>query len=155
MGDSAGGNLLLALLSHISHPHPSTNLPIPRISLSTPFRGAVLNSPWISFDMFSDSFKHNEFKDCITIEVGKKWSGAWLACPWPHKEASDYYNQAITAPLRWWEGLMVREVLVLGGGEEVLVDGIKDFAQRLGKPALFPPFIYHFFSLYHSELLEI
>src|SRR5258707_263246 len=35
-GDSAGANLVLSLLSHISHPHPSTVLPIPRISLSSP-----------------------------------------------------------------------------------------------------------------------
>jgi len=133
MGDSAGGNILLALLSHISHPHPSTSLPIPRITLSRPFRGAVLNSPWISFDLLADSFKQNEYKDCISTEVGKKWSSAWLECPWPHKEASDYYNQAITAPLKWWEGLQVQEVLIVAGEEEVLIDGIKDFAQRLSK----------------------
>jgi acetyl esterase/lipase len=151
MGDSAGGNLLLALLSHISHPHPSTSLSIPRISLTTPFRSAVLNSPWISFDLHTDSFKRNEYKDCITTEVGKKWSGAWLACPWPHKLASDYYNQAITAPLEWWDRLMVKEVLVLAGEEEVLVDGIKDFAQRLSKLAPSPTPLYSPFFCFLSR----
>src|SRR5438045_7002331 len=47
-GDSAGGNLILALMSHISHPHPSTTVPIIPLQLSAPFRGLVLTSPWVS-----------------------------------------------------------------------------------------------------------
>jgi acetyl esterase/lipase len=130
-GDSAGANLALSLLSHISHPHPSTTLPIPRIALSSPLRGAVLISPWISFDLSADSFKRNAWKDCITVEAGKQWSSAFMACPWPHTEASDFYNQAYTAPDEWWKGLQVQEMLVTAGEEEVLVDGIKEFVGKL------------------------
>jgi acetyl esterase/lipase len=132
-GDSAGANLVIALLSHISHPHPSTVLPIPRINLSSPLRGAVLISPWISFDTTSPSFQQNSYKDCIGTEAGRKWSTAFMACPWPHKEASDYYNEAVTAPAEWWAGLKVEEVLVLAGEEEVLIDGIREFSRKLGE----------------------
>lgn len=50
---------------------------------------------------------------------------------YPYPSKSDYYNQAITAPENWWEGLKVEEVLVVAGEEEVLVDGIKEFEGKL------------------------
>lgn len=94
-------------------------------------RGAVLISPWVSFDLSADSFKRNAWKDCIGIEAGKQWSSAFMACPWPHTSASDYYNQGSTAPASWWEGLSVSQILVTAGEEEVLVDGIKEFVGKL------------------------
>ena len=132
-GDSAGANLALSLLSHISHPHPSTTVPIPSVHLSSPLLGAVLISPWISFDLSTDSFKRNAWKDCIGVEAGKQWSSAFLSCPWPHEEASDEYNQAITADSSWWKDLKVEQVLVTAGEEEVLVDGIREFVEKFSK----------------------
>jgi acetyl esterase/lipase len=130
-GDSAGANLALSLLSHISHPHPSTSLPIPAIQLSAPLRGVVLISPWISFDTSATSFTTNKYKDCIGPIAVKQWSSAFMGCPWPHTSANDYYNQAITAPESWWEGLKVEEILVVAGEEEVLIDGITEFDGKL------------------------
>ena len=112
-GDSAGANLALSLLSHISHPHPSNT--IPQVQLSAPLRGAVLISPWISFDTSTPSFTSNKYKDCIGPIAAKQWSSAFMDCPWPHTEKSDYYNQGITAPESWWEGLKVEEVLIVAG----------------------------------------
>ncbi|KAN0103265.1 prolyl oligopeptidase-like protein [Hyaloscypha variabilis] len=132
-GDSAGANLALSLLSHISHPHPSPTIPIPKVSLSTPLLGCVLVSPWVSFDLSADSFKRNAWKDCIGTEAGKQWSSAFMGCPWPHTEVSDEYNQACTASAEWWEGLKVQQILVTAGEEEVLVDGIKGFVETLKK----------------------
>jgi hypothetical protein len=41
-GDSGGGNLATALMSHILHPHPSATTPIkPIIILNTPLRGKI------------------------------------------------------------------------------------------------------------------
>lgn len=133
MGDSAGGGLAVSLLSHISHPHPSTVIPIPKVHLASPLLGAVLISPWVSFDTTAPSFERNKWKDCIGIEAGKKWSTAFMACPWPHSEASDFYNQASTAPSEWWEGLKVGSVLITAGAEEVLLDGIREFSKTLSK----------------------
>jgi acetyl esterase/lipase len=91
----------------------------------------VLISPWISFDTSAKSFTKNEYKDCIGPKAGKQWSTAFMNSPWPHASNSDNYNQAITAPESWWEGLNVEEVLVLAGEEEVLVDGIREFEGKL------------------------
>jgi acetyl esterase/lipase len=73
-GDSAGANLVLSLLSHINHPNPSTVLSIPPIKLDEDLKGAVLISPWVDFDTSKDSFKRNQYKDCICIPAGRQWS---------------------------------------------------------------------------------
>lgn len=54
-----------------------------------------------------------------------------MASAWPHNSNSDYYNQAATAPPEWWEGLQVEEVIIVAGGSEVLIDGIKEFKEKL------------------------
>ncbi|KAL2068405.1 hypothetical protein VTL71DRAFT_16503 [Oculimacula yallundae] len=130
-GDSAGANLALSLLSHISHPHP--NPTIPRVELPTPFLGLVLISPWVSFDTTLPSFVENEFKDCVSQPGGKKWSAAFLNCAWPHDGFKDNYNEASIAPADWWEGLQVKDVCVMCGSEEVLRDGIVEFEKKLRK----------------------
>jgi len=132
-GDSAGANLALSLFSHISHPHPSNSLSIPKVVLSEPLRGLVLTSPWVSFDITSESFKHNQYKDCVGHTGGTKWSSAYLGCPWPHKGKTDNYNEAAIAPASWWKDLAVQKggVLIVCGEEEVLRDGIVEFESRL------------------------
>jgi acetyl esterase/lipase len=132
-GDSAGANLALSLLSHISHPHPSTELPIPKVSLpqGAKFPGVVLISPWVSFGVTDPSFKTNAYKDCIGVSAGTAWSSAWLGEPWPHTKTSDYYNEAVNAPPSWWKDTPVEQVLIVAAGEEVLVDGITKFGKKL------------------------
>jgi len=49
-GDSAGGNLVLAVISHISgHPHPQSDIVKP-LNLSAPLKGALAIAPWTSSD---------------------------------------------------------------------------------------------------------
>ena len=62
---------------------------------------------------------------------GKKWSGAFLDCAWPHEGAKDNYNEAARAPMGWWEGLAVDEICVVCGSEEVLRDGVVEFEGKL------------------------
>ncbi len=50
---------------------------------------------------------------------------------YPYPSTSDNYSQPITAPASWWEGLKVEQVLVVAGEEETLVDGIKEFEEKL------------------------
>ncbi|RDW89463.1 hypothetical protein BP6252_01495 [Coleophoma cylindrospora] len=138
IGDSAGANLALQLLSHISHPwnetHPASSSPvavkggIPTVKPSAPFRGVVLASPWTSFSLSEKSFKTNAYTDCICVPAGMQWSEAFMGSPHPHAANSDYYNQPITAPASWWKDLMVDDMLIVAGGAEVLIDGIKKFA---------------------------
>jgi acetyl esterase/lipase len=130
-GDSAGANLALALLSHTLHPHPSAATSIPPVTLSAPLRGLVLTSPWVSFSTAAPAFLRNAKKDLITPYTGRKWSAAFMGSEPPHNENADEYNQPIMAPPSWWQGFPAKEVLIVAGKDEILVDDIVIFAGKL------------------------
>ncbi|TVY54411.1 Steryl acetyl hydrolase 1 [Lachnellula cervina] len=135
-GDSAGGNLAVGLLAHISHPHPGLHgVDVPKVELGEggKFKGALLISPWVSFNLDGESWTRNEYKDCLCKKSGQQWSSAFLNHPQPLDPVSDYYNQAVTAPESWWEGAAVESVLIVAGREEVLVDGITEFAGKFSR----------------------
>ncbi|KAK2590993.1 hypothetical protein QQS21_011329 [Conoideocrella luteorostrata] len=62
-GDSAGGNLSVQVLCHILHPHEG----IRHLELSEPLGGVFLVSPWLSNNVFTDSFKRNTGNDMISV----------------------------------------------------------------------------------------
>jgi hypothetical protein len=125
-GDSAGGNLTSALLLHLGHPHPQ----IPEYQLARPLRGALLISPWISFDTETSSFKTNQFSDYLTSTATNRASEAFVGPGIKH----DSYSEPINAPVEWWKEVAkkaVRDVLIWGGGGEVLIDGIRTFGEHI------------------------
>jgi acetyl esterase/lipase len=128
-GDSAGGNLTLSVLSHLSHPHPD----VPPLHLSSKLHGAILISPWCSFNVHTDSFTKNKEKDMFDGRTLSRWSAAFLGSTSPY--AGDFYSEPVTAPASWWEATadVIDEVLIWGGGNEVLLDGIEEFASRFQK----------------------
>ncbi|KAI9701368.1 MAG: hypothetical protein M1820_006459 [Bogoriella megaspora] len=123
-GDSAGGNLTLALLSHLLHPHPS----VAPIQLNGKLSAAILISPWCSFDTTLPSNYTNEIHDVLAVKIAvraaKDFSGGVPA---------DAYTQASHAPKDWFRGLdrVVENVLVWGGGKEILIDAINLLVRRL------------------------
>ncbi|KAI9874226.1 MAG: hypothetical protein M1830_010047, partial [Pleopsidium flavum] len=121
-GDSAGGNLALGVLSHLTHPHQS----IPPLELSEPLRAAILIAPWASFDTTAESFRRNQYKDCLGPAALNPWSRAFMS-----RAQTDNYNQPLNAPASWWKDLKVDAVLILAGADEVLVDDIKEVARRI------------------------
>lgn len=134
-GNSAGGNLALSLLSHITHPHPGlADLSIPPIpDQRTALKGLVLISPWISFDTSYDSFSRNYHKDLFGAGALKHWCVAFLGIKSYEDRASaiSNYNEPGSALAEWWENFPVKKVLVVTGEEEMLVDGIVEFAAKL------------------------
>jgi len=115
MGDSAGANLVTQLLSHISHPHPS----VPALKIPEKLLGICLISPWVDFGITDPGMSKNKYKDFLSSAAGTQWSSAFMTTPWPHKESTDFYNQAITAPKGWWDDVMVDEIFIVGGENEV------------------------------------
>ncbi|KAJ4356585.1 uncharacterized protein N0V89_004620 [Didymosphaeria variabile] len=128
-GDSAGGNLCLGLLSHLAHPHPE----IPALHLPTKLHAALLLSPWCSFNTHTRAYETNAEKDCFDRRALERWSSAFLGNDSPF--AGDFYSEPVTAPSSWWEGTasVIGEVLVWAGGNEILLDGIEEWAKRFTK----------------------
>ncbi|KAL8906377.1 MAG: hypothetical protein Q9207_002089 [Kuettlingeria erythrocarpa] len=123
-GDSAGGNLILGLLSHLCHPHPS----VPPLRLREPLLGAALISPWGDFSTSAPSFTRNEENDSVSGAVLRKWSKYFM-----NDAPPDNYNQPFRAPAGWWSRLdgVVQELLVTAGTDEVLLDGIVEFTKTI------------------------
>src|SRR5271156_4305843 len=68
-GDSAGGNLCLSILSHLSHPHPE----VPEIKMEGKLKAVVAVAPWVSFKTDWPSMKRNAYKDLITPHGVVPW----------------------------------------------------------------------------------
>lgn len=120
-GDSAGGNLVGGVLSHIAHPHPQIDpVPIPEN-----LAGAVMIAPWT---MLMGDFTDQEIYaggDLITHGVAQPWAGAYLG-----GAKRDYYTDLSLAPTEWYRDFKVDSVLITGGGNEILLPVIQDFAAK-------------------------
>ncbi|KAF1834708.1 alpha/beta hydrolase fold domain-containing protein [Decorospora gaudefroyi] len=126
-GDSAGGNLIIGLLSHLAHPHPD----IAPLSLPSKIHGIILISPWCSLtNTHTPAFITNAERDMFDARTLERWSKAFLGSDSPF--AGDFYNEPVLAAPEWWEPVadIVEEVLIWAGGNEILRDGIEAFAKK-------------------------
>ncbi|KAF9886333.1 hypothetical protein FE257_011592 [Aspergillus nanangensis] len=123
-GDSAGGNLALAVLLHLTHPHPEIDA-IAGSSEMAPLAGVVAFAPWVNFATDGASMQTNRYKDVIPPEALEMWSRAYLA-----KKPSDAWSEPNRAPVEWWKGAKTEHVLILAGGDEILFSAIDDFAKK-------------------------
>lgn len=122
-GDSAGANLAVGVLSHMLHPHAE----IPALELEGGLGAAILLAPWASFRTDWPSSSYNARKDVVSPAAGNRWSESFLG-----GRERDGYNEPLAAEEGWWKGLdgVVREILVVGGSDEILVDCIRELARR-------------------------
>jgi acetyl esterase/lipase len=126
-GDSAGGHLVLGMISHILHAHTA----IPALDLhGTPLRAALLISPWCDFDTARPAVAANRRSDYLSAATLARWARAYMGTA-----AADNYTHPARAPASWWTGVgaVVSRVLVWGGRGEALLDGVRDVALALEK----------------------
>lgn len=121
-GDSAGGNLAMATLLHLSHPHPE----IEPISLTEPLAGVFGFAPWVNFSRDWPSMKENEWKDILTPGVLKAWSAAYLG-----DAEGDNWSEPDRAPVEWWKDAKTERILILAGSDEILLSPIENFAKKI------------------------
>ena len=119
-GDSAGGNLVFQLMSHILH--PLSSIPPPP-ALPQAFAGAILFSPWCEYTTDGPSFVRNDRKDVLTSRSYAHFTAIIKAELTPELEP---YCQPLSAPASWWKGLdgVCSRVLVTAGEHECLLDQI-------------------------------
>ncbi|KAK0471240.1 Alpha/Beta hydrolase protein [Armillaria novae-zelandiae] len=113
-GDSAGGNLIVQIFSHILHPRP--NIPeSPRSQI--PFLGALLISPWVCL-AGDKSFEINDPYDLISARTYSSWGNTVLQ----HADTQFVDPVGFDAPKSWFEGIhkLVGKVLVVSGAKECM-----------------------------------
>jgi acetyl esterase/lipase len=126
-GDSAGGNLVMALLAHMIQPHPL----IPPILLpkGSKLQAALLLSPWVAFDETSAaSFRENETIDYITLGGMGGFKGLWQPNP------DHVWAQPLKGGPSFWaqRNLPVDKVLLVAGEWEVLRDQVVAMGSAMG-----------------------
>ena len=127
-GDSAGGNLVLAVLSHLSHPHPQSDI-VRQLEVDSPLYGALAIAPWTSSDTtVYPSMAKFQYRDIINATCATYWIEAYKGVN--KKIPNDEYICAATATPEWWEGVKCQHLLAVAGEEEVLVDAISDWAKK-------------------------
>ncbi|KAF3390855.1 hypothetical protein DPV78_010940 [Talaromyces pinophilus] len=123
-GDSAGANLCLAILSHMTHPATGA----PRLIVQEPLKAIALISPWVSFDHNWPSVRRNEHKDIEATDATALWSRIYLDV-----NPTNYYTEAARAPEEWWKEAKVQHTLVLAGEDEILLDPITAWVSNFQK----------------------
>jgi len=123
-GDSSGAHLALSVLSHLAHPRPEVS--VAALSLSENLGGAMLLSPWIDFRTHYESYIKNAARDVISSKSLGLWAQAVMGDVTP-----DEYSHPTQAPAGWWRDLPVVRIFVGVGGDEVLLDSIVAFAEKL------------------------
>ena len=137
-GDSAGGNLALAVLSHLLHPHAA----VPAVKLEQPLGGALLYSPWASFSTDYHSYASNATLDMLPPLGLRRWSAMFLgksnpadAEADPGPVTGDAWTDTSRNPASWWHGLprVVSDVFVAYGSYEVFTDPIMELERAMKK----------------------
>ena len=128
VGDSAGGNIAVQLLSHNLHPLDG----VPLLSLPAPIRGIYLMSPWLLLSGgASGSRLVNDKTDVISSQTFA-YCGRKVLADVP--ESSHIYLEAAEAPDGWFAGVerLVDRVFITAGAQECLKDDISLFARKFG-----------------------
>lgn len=138
LGDSAGGHLVLALLTHLRYPHPRIN-PNPTQELEKP-GAAVLLSPWASFRTDAESYRRNYYKDVVS---GRRMAIMAAELRGPRKVISDPDEEGIWGfytefrhpvkgrEIRLWRDVLPKRIYVSAGEDEVLVGDIVGFVESI------------------------
>lgn len=116
----------MGVLSHLSHPHPAIKtLALPN---REPLAGCILISPWMLLDTEFPDHEIDSRGDLITEDVALPWSTAYLGTA-----TRDNYTDIAYAGIGWYREVakMVEEILVMGGGNEILLPVVQQFAGRL------------------------
>ncbi|KIK66208.1 hypothetical protein GYMLUDRAFT_38020 [Collybiopsis luxurians FD-317 M1] len=134
-GDSAGGNLLFQMFSHMLHPSPACNVPSLKLPSGKRLNGAFTMSPWVSLsdpEQWGDSFHTKAYCDVVPGSL-KEWGQSYIA----HVPDSHIvYADPALVPDDWYSDLtnLTGRLLIFAGAEERLHDQIVAFYKNKIKP---------------------
>ncbi|KAK7042714.1 Abhydrolase-3 domain-containing protein [Favolaschia claudopus] len=125
-GDSAGGNLVLQVISNMLHPHTG----IPSLNPSQPIRSIGLFSPWMSFTTEANSFDQFDGIDFLDRRILGNYGKELLR---GYSEEDNAFAEPAKAPQEWFTGsaAFVDHFFVTAGEKEVMRDDIVRVAELL------------------------
>ncbi|KAF4634743.1 hypothetical protein G7Y89_g3370 [Cudoniella acicularis] len=127
-GDSAGGNLSLAILSHLRDPHPSIppilrgNGGLEKVVL----KAAMCISPRCANTRETPSYVQNRDKDIILPAFMDLFAQAWQ----PNIE--EVWATPNKGSVVFWGTICAEKVLLAAGSDEVYVDDIRRLGELIG-----------------------
>jgi acetyl esterase/lipase len=96
------------------------------LSLSENLAGAILVSPWVTFQTDSAAFARNNRRDLLTPAALLGWSEAFMG-----SSQRDNYNHPIDAPAEWWKGVKLDKIAFVAGANELFVDDIRTVVEKV------------------------
>jgi acetyl esterase/lipase len=123
-GDSAGGNLVCGVLSHLAHPHPEIDAI--KLGKNSRLAGAVMIAPWTHLQPDHSDRVVDSRGDLITPVVGSIWGAGYIG-----DTPNDFYTDLSTAPPEWFAKFPIRKILVCAGEREILFPVIEDLVAKL------------------------
>ncbi|RHZ54629.1 putative lipase/esterase [Aspergillus thermomutatus] len=129
-GDSAGGNLALAVLAHLREPHPLVR-PVfegeeQQQQQQQQLRAALCISPRCANEATAASYTYNASKDIVSKATMELFNSNWE----PVKE--EVWATPLAGTKDFWRSIHAKKVLILAGTDEVYVDDIRQFGEMLG-----------------------
>ncbi|KAJ7655814.1 Alpha/Beta hydrolase protein [Mycena polygramma] len=125
-GDSAGGNLILQLVSRMLHPVQN----VPEIHPKSPIRGICLLSPWVGLTADTKSAAEYDGIDTMPKRGLADWGAEILA---GFSESDGAFAEPTKAPEAWFKGVnsLVDRVLIVAGEMECMRDDIMQLGEGL------------------------
>ena len=135
MGDSAGAQAALGILSHILHPHPE----IEQLELSEPLAGAVICSPVTIFNCDHERFRTHEAQDPAPTVTLKKWMENYLG-----GRGLDAWNSPLLNDSKWWAGLddILKGMLITVAANEMFAPQTRETAAKIKVSPIFDHFCF-------------
>ncbi|KAL2857054.1 Alpha/Beta hydrolase protein [Aspergillus pseudoustus] len=121
-GDSAGGNLVAAVLLHSTLSHPRvTPLDLEEDNLA----GAFLISPWVTFSLGSPSMTRNFYGDYLDPKALSRAALQFV------NGNEDSHSTLLKAAPESWKEIKTKDTAIVAGECEMMVDDIVQFADNL------------------------
>jgi acetyl esterase/lipase len=131
-GDSAGGTLVMEVISQCLHPNSSIpSMPIP----SVPFAGILAISPWVVFESNVPSFV-NDGGDNLSNRLLRYFAELLLqnsVLTDTKGVPEEYWREPLRAPPDWWRGSekVTKHIMFIYGEREALRDDIVSFVEKV------------------------
>jgi len=133
VGESAGGALILQLLSHILHPVSGDGVPQLTLGDGAKLGSGCIMSPWVSLNGKTGSHLANSDSDVLPAST---WAylGEQSSRSLSNSATIRPYLEALSTPEGWFSGIdgIVKRVMVTVGENECLRDDVLEVARKLG-----------------------